>query len=84
MIKLRATVYILGAWHQAEILEQQELNLVVKVGNLTIAGVPLCNVQNVALVQDNEILQNFGKPDYKHPETIAYMMGWNSAYSEAV
>ena len=79
MIKLYARTYILGNWHEAEILDSGE-TLTLKVGSLTIQGVPLCNVLNVALKEANgEVVENFGKPNSNRPETLAYIRGYQNA-----
>jgi len=82
MIQLQAKVYILDAWRDVEVIETdtQEQTLTVEVGNLTIVGVPFGNVQNVALKENAQVLQNFGAPRCNNPETLAYAIGWRNAY----
>lgn len=82
MIQLQAKVYLLDAWRDVEVIETntQTQTLTVEVGNLTIQGVPFKNVQNVALKEGFEVLQNFGAPKANKPETLAYAVGWRDAY----
>lgn len=85
MIQLQAKVYLLDAWRDITVIETntQAQTLKGEIGNLTIEGIPFRNVQNVALKDNGEILQNFGAPKTNNPESIAYAIGWLDSYAGA-
>lgn len=85
MIQLQAKVYLFDAWRDVEVTETntQAQTITAEIGNLTIQGIPFRNIQNVALKDGAEVLQNFGKPHTNNPETLAYAVGWLDAYAGA-